>query len=135
LDTNVMVVGLYSALGASYQLIRALDQRRLVMVLSSALLFEYDDLLRRKQSMLELTDHEVDTLLDQFCAMAECRRIHFLWRPRLPDAKDDMLVELAVAAGGVPIVTHNERDFRGLDDLGIEVITPGRLLKRLKITS
>jgi len=101
------------------------------MVLSSALLFEYEDLLRQKQAMLQLDDHEIEILLDQFSAMAECRRIHFLWRPRLADAKDDMLVELAVAAGGVPLITHNERHFRGLEDLGIEIITPGKLLKKL----
>jgi len=131
IDTNVLVAGLYSASGASYQLLLALVQGRVRMVLSSALVFEYEDLLRRKQEMLQLDDDEIEILLDQFCALAEYRRIHFLWRPRLVDAKDDMLVELAVAAGGVPIVTHNERHFRGLDDLGIEIMTPAKLLKKL----
>lgn len=101
------------------------------MVLSAALVFEYEDLLRRKQDMLGLDDDEIETLLDRFCALAECRQVHFLWRPRLTDAADDHLVELAVAAGGAPIVTHNLLHFQGLDDLGIEVLTPQQLLKRL----
>ena len=131
LDTNVIVAGLYSATGASHAALRAVDSGDVTMVLSPALVFEYEDLLRRKQDMLGLGDGEIEALLDQFCALAECRRVHYLWRPRLTDAKDDHLVELAVAAGGIPIVTHNVRHFRGLDDLGIEVWTPQQLLKRL----
>jgi predicted nucleic acid-binding protein len=131
LDTNVVVAGLYSSTGASYVALKAVDAGDVTMVLSVALVFEYEDLLRRKQEMLELDEDEIEALLDQFCALGEQRRVHFLWRPRLTDAADDHVVELAVAAGGVPVVTHNLRHFHGLDDLGIEVLTPQQLLKRL----
>jgi hypothetical protein len=43
-----------------------------------------------------------------------------------------MILELAFAANCRYIVTHNLRDFRGCDQLGIEAITPGEFLKRLK---
>lgn len=104
---------------------------KLKLVLSTALLFEYEDLLKRKREMLGLVDEEIEVVLDQFCAVAECWQVHFLWRPRLRDAADDHLVELAVVAGGVPIVTHNVRHFQGLEDLGIEVLRPHEILKRL----
>ena len=35
-----------------------------------------------------------------------------------------MIVELALAANCVYIVTHNIRDFRGCEGLGIKVVTP-----------
>lgn len=100
-------------------------------VISTALIFEYEDLLRRKQELLELADNEIESVLNQFCALAEYRRVHFLWRPRLTDATDDHLVELAMAAGGIPIVTHNQRHFQGLDDLGIKIMSPQQMLKEL----
>jgi predicted nucleic acid-binding protein len=131
-DTNVIVAGLYSSTGASYLTLTAVDSGDVTMVLSAALVFEYEDLLRRKRKMLGLDDTDIEALLDQFCAIAECWRVHFLWRPRLMDVADDHLVELAVVAGGVPIVTHNVRHFQGLSDLGIEVLTPQKLLRRLQ---
>jgi predicted nucleic acid-binding protein len=54
--------------------------------------------------------------------------IFFLWRPFLPDPDDDMILELAFAAGCRYIVTHNTKDFRGSEQLGIEAITPRNFL-------
>jgi hypothetical protein len=38
------------------------------------------------------------------------QEIHFLWRPFLADADDDLVLELASAAGCRHIVTHNVND-------------------------
>ena len=46
LDTNVLYAGLYSASGKSYQLLRAIAERRVRIALSSPLLFEYEDVLK-----------------------------------------------------------------------------------------
>jgi hypothetical protein len=35
------------------------------------------------------------------CANANLRPIFFLWRPLLPDPKDDFVLELAVKAGPI----------------------------------
>ncbi|MDQ3625464.1 MAG: PIN domain-containing protein [Verrucomicrobiota bacterium] len=51
------------------------------------------------------------------------RRVHFLWRPHLPDPKDDLVLEVALA-GRAPYITHNLRDFAGIDLLGIRTVTP-----------
>jgi hypothetical protein len=50
----------------------------------------------------------------------------------LPDPKDDMIAELAVAAECPAIVTHNVRDFSGVDAFGIDVLTPAKMLQRLR---
>jgi putative PIN family toxin of toxin-antitoxin system len=132
IDTNVLVSGLYSALGASYQLLRLIEHGRLKPFLSTSLLFEYDDVLRRNQKMLKLSNRAIDDVLDGLCSSGEAREIHFLWRPQLPDPGDDHILELAVAAGGADIVTHNVRDFTKAATFEVRVITPAKLLGELK---
>jgi len=104
----------------------------LVPLLSTALLFEYEEILRRQQKVLKLTNRAIDDVLDGFCARGECRKIHFLWRPALSDPKDDHILELAVAAGNADIVTHNVTDFAAASQFGIRIVTPATLLGELK---
>ena len=57
----------------------------------------------------------------------------FLWRPWLPDPKDECVLELAVAAGCIPITTSNLRDFRPASQLGVRVLTPWELACELNL--
>jgi len=132
IDTNVLFAGLYSSLGASHQVLRLIDEGRVVPLLSTTLLFEYEEVLRRNRGKLGLSARDVEAILDGLCLRGECRKVHFLWRPRLSDPKDDHVLELAVASGGVAIVTHNLRDFAGVQDLGVRVMTPGRFIRETK---
>jgi putative PIN family toxin of toxin-antitoxin system len=131
LDTNVLYSGLYSSNGASFRVLQAIDKNRVKMVLSTTLLFEYEDVLKRELSILGLSDRDVDKLLDYLCLQAEHQKIHFLWRPRLPDPKDDHILELAVASQTSLIVTHNIKDFRGSELFGVRSITPKKLLEEI----
>jgi putative PIN family toxin of toxin-antitoxin system len=132
IDTNVLHAGLYSASGASYQILRLIESGRVTPLLSTTLLFEYEEVLKRNQKMLGLSDREVNDVLDGFCVLGEPRKIHFLWRPHLSDPKDDHVLELAFAAGGVDIVTHNVKDFVNASSLGVRIVTPAQLLGELK---
>ena len=132
IDTNVLYAGLYSASGASYQILRLIERGRVIPLLSTTLLFEYEEVLKRNRELLRLSDPAVETILDALCAGGECRKIHFLWRPQLSDPKDDHILELAVAAGGADIVTHNVNDFANSSLFGVRVITPAKLLGELK---
>ena len=131
-DTNVLYAGLYSASGASFQVLRAIDQRRVTPVLSTALLFEYEEVLRRDRDVLGLSDRAIDDVLDGLCRRGEPRRIHFLWHSQLRDPKDDHVLELAVASDGAAIVTHNVRDFDTADTFGVRVVRPATLLRELR---
>ena len=54
---------------------------------------------------------------------AHLQEIHFLWRPFLSDADDDMVLELALAAGCQYIITHNVTDFHGSEQqLGVTAL-------------
>ena len=47
---------------------------------------------------------------------------------RRPDANDELVLELAVSAQCEYIVTHNVKDFRGIDKFGIKAVTPKEFL-------
>jgi putative PIN family toxin of toxin-antitoxin system len=132
LDTNVLYAGLYSASGKSHQLLRAIADGSVRIALSTPLLFEYEDVLKRNQEVLSLSDMEIDAVLDNLCAVADFQMVYFLWRPCLPDPKDDMILELAVAAQAMRIVSLNAKDFRPSLGFGIEVITPKTMLEDMK---
>ena len=76
-----------------------------------------------------LNERDVTSLLDYVCSVARQQTIFYLWRPLARDPKDDMVAELAIAAGADAIVTHNLRDFAPVADLGQRVITPHQLLR------
>jgi putative PIN family toxin of toxin-antitoxin system len=131
LDTNVLYSGLYSSKGASFKVLRAIDDGKIRSVLSTALLFEYEDILKRYQEILNLSNQEIEKILDNLCLLSDHQKIYFLWRPRLSDPKDDHLLELAVASGVNLVVTHNTADFKGSDKFGVRPITPKELLEEI----
>lgn len=55
----------------------------------------------------------------------------FLWRPLLPDPKDDMVLEAAVNGGCNFVVTHNVSDFAGSQNLGVAAVTPAEFIGQL----
>ncbi len=129
LDTNVLYAGLYSSKGASFRVLQAIEESKLKIVISTTLLFEYEDILKRNQVVLGLSNHEIEKILDYFCMQSEYQKIYFLWRPRLPDPKDDHLLELAIASGTKLIVTHNTKDFKRAEEFGVRSITPKELME------
>jgi len=131
LDTNVLHAGLYSSRGASYQVLKAVEKGKIKIILSTALLFEYEDILVRNRSVPGLSVRDIDVVLDNLCKLAEHHRIFFLWRPYLAGPKDDHILELAVASGTTTIVTHNIKDFRGIRKFGIRAIPPKKLLEEI----
>ena len=131
LDTNVLYAGLYSSRGASFKILQAIEEDKLKMVLSTTLLFEYEDILERNRVDLGLSNQEIEKVLDYFCMKSEHQKIYFLWRPYLSDPKDDHLLELAIASGTKLIVTHNTKDFKGVEAFGIRSITPKAILEEI----
>ena len=132
LDTNVVVAALRSRQGASFKLLSLLKENLFEIAISVPLLFEYEDALVRYVSAGLYMEQEIDNFLDYICRIARRQSIFFLWRPFLPDSNDDMVLELAVAAGCEAIVTHNQRDFLGTERLGVRIDTPRDFLRILE---
>ena len=129
LDTNVLVAGLRSRRGASFRLISEIDTGRFEVCVSVPLVLEYEAALVRHARSLGLSRSDLGDFLDYLCAVARRQDIFFLWRPRLRDPGDDMVLEAAVAGGCSHLVTFNLRDFETGDVLGVRAVTPQSFLR------
>ena len=127
LDTNVLVAAIRSRLGASFRVLEQLGTGVFDIAVSVPLVLEYEDAMLRRRGAL--STHQVGDVVDYVCSVARRQPIFYLWRPLLRDPKDDMVAEVAVAAGAEAVVTHNRRDFTGLGSFGIRVDTPQEFLK------
>ena len=129
LDTNVIVAGLRSRQGSAFRLLRLVGTGAFDIHLSVPLVLEYQEVLSRKLSNLYISTTDIEDFIEFHCSVATRHRIFFLWRPYLPDPKDDMLLELAVTAGCDSVVTYNTRDFVGSEGFGVKAMTPAEFLK------
>jgi predicted nucleic acid-binding protein len=132
LDTNVVVAALRSRRGASFRVLSEIGRGRFEFVLSVPLLVEYEDALARARPP-EIGLGDISAFLDYLCSEAHLQKIFFLWRPHLPDPKDDMVLEAAVAGNCEAIVTHNRRHFEGVATFGVKILTPFEFLRRLEV--
>jgi predicted nucleic acid-binding protein len=132
LDTNVLVAAIRSRRGASFEVLSRVGTGVFDIAVSVPLVLEYEDALLRHASASGLVASDVHDLVDYVCSVAVRQEIFFLWRPLLKDPNDDMVAELAVAAGCDAVVTHNIRDFAGIETFGLALLTPGTFLKQLR---
>jgi predicted nucleic acid-binding protein len=131
-DASVLVAAAHSRSGASFALVSAVPSPDFEICLSVGLYTEWQDVLTRPEHLPPGQKPENALGFLRFLAgNAWLQDIFFLWRPFLADPSDDMILELAFAAECKYIVTHNVRHFRGCEQLGVEVVTPGAFLKRL----
>jgi len=129
LDTNVLVSAIRSKLGASLELLSEVGAGAFDIVVSVPLVFEYEDALLRNRG--RLSEANVRQIVDYLCAIAVPQPIFFLWRPMLRDPKDDMVAEVAFASSCDYLVTHNRKDFSGVETLGVRVVSPAQFLERI----
>lgn len=132
LDTNILVAGLRSRLGASFRLISLIGSGKFEINLSVPLVLEYEEVLTRQQQELGLTRADIADFIDYLCTVANLHEVYFLWRPHLRDPTDEMILELAVKARCEYIVTYNQRDFRSIEKFGIETVTAREFLETIK---
>ena len=128
----MLVAAVRSRRGASFELLSRLGGGDFEVAVSVPLVFEYEDALLRHLPASPVDEQDVQSLIDYMCEVATHHEVFFLWRPLLRDPGDDLVLELAVAAQCEAIVTHNVRDFRGAESLGVRVVTPGQFLKELR---
>jgi predicted nucleic acid-binding protein len=133
-----MVAAIRSGGGASRQLLMAVLQRRCTMTLSIPLAVEYEAVLTRPEHLAAsgLDASEVGELLDAVILVAEPVRLAFLWRPRLPDADDDMVLEAAINGQADRLVTFNQRHFaRAGAEFGVTICRPAAALAAVEAGS
>jgi len=133
LDTSVLVAAARSRQGASFALVSAIPAPEFEICLSVGLYTEWQAVLTRSEHLPPGGNAEdVRRFLRYLASEAHLQEIHFLWRPFLADADDDMVLELAVAAGCRHIVTHNVKDFHGAERFGVTAVTPRDFLNLIR---
>ena len=135
LDTDVVVAGMRSPTGASAELLRRARRAEVLLFASVPLFIEYEATCSRieHRKAAGLTDAEIGIFLDGLAKLIEPVKIHYLWRPRLRDPADEMVLEAAVNGQVNWLVTFNRRDFGKVpEQFGIAIANPSDVLWSLK---
>ena len=135
MDTNVLLSAARSRNGASSALMAELRLGHWQMVLSNALLLEYEEVLKRDAETLGQTLASVDEFLDALSVAAERVAVRGLWRLHLADPDDEMLVQLAIESDCKMITTHNIRDLAPAATVGVRVLRPREFLNLIRTNS
>ena len=134
-DTNILFASLRSHRGASFKLISLLPNTRFSIAISVPLIIEYEDVLRRGKLPDDITEEDINDLIDFFCHIGDKPDIFFLWRPFLPDPSDDLVLEVAVAGGCDSIITYNKRHFNNVEKFGLKILDPKEFLTESGVIS
>jgi len=133
LDTNVIISGLYSKRGASYQLLRATILGDLSCAISPLLALEYEGKIHQtiEEGFLKVSKRDCGRILDALFAMATVVWKPIQIRPVLSDPSDDKILECAISGSCTHIVTFNKRHFpiAVTAPYGINVMTAGEFLR------
>jgi predicted nucleic acid-binding protein len=123
-------------MGASYAIVSQLPSEYFEIALTVPLYLEYQDVLMRPENLTGTSSqNDIINFLRYLCGIAHQQRVFFLWRPRLADPEDDMVLEAAVASQSRYIVTYNLRHFsgRGIEEqFNIIPISPQDFLHLIK---
>jgi putative PIN family toxin of toxin-antitoxin system len=136
LDTDIVVAGMRSPSGASAATLMAARSGRITLLATVALFIEYEAICQRAEhrDAAGLSRSETKLFLDGLAHMVEEIEAHFLWRGRLRDANDEMVLDAAINGRADAIVTFNRRDYgRVPAEFGIDVLLPGDVLARIAI--
>ena len=132
LDTNIIVAGLYSKRGASYQLIKAALSGDLSFAVSPLVALEYEGVLHQKieEGFLKISKEDCERILNALFTMATLVWRPFKIRPVLSDPSDDKILECAISCDCSHIVTFNKKHFPAAVTVpwDITVMTAGEFL-------
>ena len=128
MDTNVLLAAHISQSGASYKILRLIIDERISLALSTQILLEYDEVLKREEilKLTRLNIKQVEDVLDLLVLLAQKQKIYYRLRPNLRDENDNLFAECAFASNSSYLITSNIRDFKGGELRGFEfkALTP-----------
>jgi predicted nucleic acid-binding protein len=105
------------------------------MLASVPLMVEYESVLTRAEHLAAsgLTQQEVNDVLDAVSGVVTPVKFRFLWRPKLKDPADEMVLETAVNGAADWLVTFNVRHLASaVREFGIRALLPRDALKEVR---
>jgi putative PIN family toxin of toxin-antitoxin system len=134
IDTSVLVAAIRSPTGASKALLDSALSGSVEILISPALLLEYEMVMTRPEH-LRVSGYliwEVNELLDAICEVGTKVTIHWHWRPQLHDPDDEMVLETAINGYADVIVTFNRTHFvQAGKQFGFQTLSPRETLERV----
>ena len=133
IDTNVLVAALRSINGASFRLLKLLQNKdeRFQINVSTSIVLEYEAVLKREIHRQGKDISMIDKFIDDIVSEANRYSIFYLIRPYLKDADDDFILELAFSSSADYIVTYNTNNFKKAKSFGVDVIKPKEFLQKI----
>lgn len=133
IDTNVLVAALRSIQGASFRLLKLLQNKdeRFKINVSTSIVLEYEAVLKREIHRQNKDISIIDKFIDDIVYEANRYQIFYLLRPYLKDADDEFILELAFSSSADFIITYNTNNFRNAKSLGVNVIKPKEFLQKI----
>jgi putative PIN family toxin of toxin-antitoxin system len=129
LDTNVVFEGLTKKKSACGIIIDAWLSGVIQVFASGALVYEYNDVLSRKISVVRWKRLQI--LFRVLLSRVEYIPIYYTWRPASPDPGDDLVIDCVMNANAI-LVTSNTKVFQQAKrELGLQIITPVEFVKTL----
>jgi len=136
IDTDVFLSSLFSKQGASHKLVTWITEQYQnssiqYNAISNTLVTEFSAVFTRERNLkrAKTTKENVEVFIDGICLISSHQKINFLWRPFLKDKDDDMVLEVAFNSRAKYIVTHNKKDFEGVEEnFDIKILTPKEFL-------
>ena len=125
LDTNVLVSGILSPHGPPAAVLRALLTERVMLCFDERILSEYRDVLARGKFSF---DRELVEELITFLETAGSPTLAAPLATALPDPRDQMFIEVAVASHADLLVTGNPKRFPDEATESVSVISPRAFL-------
>ena len=128
-DTNVLVAAFRSERGAARLLLNNLNDPRWQVNVSTTLLLEYEDVLKRPEMNEHISFGNVEPFLEDVCSISKCHNIYYLWRSVANDPNDAFILELAIRVNADFIITFNTKHFSRASDFGVKLATPKEFLQ------
>ena len=128
MNTNVLLAAHISQSGASHKVLRLITNEKINLALSTQILLEYDDVLKREEilKLTRLNTEQVEDVLDLLVLLAQKQKIYYRLRPNLRDEDNNLFIGCAFASNSHYLSTSNIRDFYGgeLRDFKFKAVTP-----------
>lgn len=135
LDTNVIIAPFLSPKGVSSLLLKAWEEEAFDLVVSEALLIEYQDVLLRQEiaARHKMDQAQVESVIEQMRKYAVIVAPDKVPKVVKEDPDDDELFAAAIAGEASYIMSKNNHVLKVEEYKGIQVLTPLAFLAVLEI--
>ncbi len=135
IDSNVFISGLISASGAPALILRAIQRKKAIHLVSDPIVEEYLRVLNypRIRKFSKISDRFVVDIAAYLVYQTE--RVELVTAIRLsPDEDDDVFLATAVDGHADLLVTGDKADLLSLQEVeGVPIVSAGEALDRLKL--